>query len=231
MTYDWAMKKLKATERAEPWHDERYARTLELLDKRGRLFTGAQVLDLGGPSPMTQLLQEKTGRAPDYLPRDLDLRSFNPVGNYLDAYDLVLCTEVIEHIHDLLTTDVDGRAMWTGSGQRHVLAAALRCLKEDGELFVTTPNAAALKVAYNVLKGWMPRTYDPHVRELVMRELHDLVVAAGGTVLESGEWEVWAGLGITYDQRMKMVRAAKTLGEDVRDRGDDLYLSASRTRG
>lgn len=93
------------------------------------------------------------------------------------AFDLVLCTELIEHL--LLDP-------------MHLLFECHRVLEEGGLLLVTTPNAASLQSVACTLHGLRnPQIYSvypapgqptqdvPHVREYTASELKEAVIAAG----------------------------------------------------
>lgn len=214
------LKEMPPEVRYEPWHDLRYAYTVATLEAHGMFpMDGAartSVLELGGSSPLTRLLESR-GCVVAHTPLDTDLREW---AGRTEPVDLVLCTEVIEHIHDLPTRDHDARAMWTGGGQLKVMREAIR---SGRACFVTTPNACSAKVVYHACVGHPPRNYTPHVRELTAHELNSLIDHAGGEIVDGGEWEVWKFAGMTPQQESKARLAMRSFGVDPRGRGDDLW--------
>lgn len=207
-------------DRPEPWHDERYAQTAKYLLAVTEGRRPRRVLDVGGQSAFTDLLRHLLPwevRTTD----DWDVRSPVPDDLWPGTWDLVICTEVIEHVHDLHTDDYHGRAMWTGSGQLALMKNLRRLVTPQGRILVTTPNACGLRVLSEVMRGRPPRSFAPHVRELTAGEVADVVAAAGLRVAESGEWTVWAHHGLS-ETRLRHCR------EIVGDRGDDLYFLLER---
>lgn len=95
---------------------------------------------------------------------------------YADAtFDLVLCTELIEHLL---------------ADPMHLLCECHRVLEDGGLLLITTPNTASLQSVACTLHGWHnPQIYSaypapghhgiPHVREYTASELQNAVIAAG----------------------------------------------------
>jgi SAM-dependent methyltransferase len=221
-TRDWALEKLAQVKRAEPWHDMRYAMSLGYM-VANLPVPPRRILDVGGPSPMVPLLAEMWGVEVSSTP-DADLRDWSPAA---DEYDLVTCCEVLEHIHDLPTTDPDKRACWTGSGQKKLLEDCCRALKPGGHLFLTTPNATSLRVLQNVARDEHPRMYDPHVRELRVCEVERLVPQGGLKIVECRAWSVWDDLGVR-DHMNQVLQAVRLLGGDPAGRNDDIILFARK---
>jgi 2-polyprenyl-3-methyl-5-hydroxy-6-metoxy-1,4-benzoquinol methylase len=94
-------------------------------------------------------------------------------------YDLVLCTEVVEHF------PVSPRRMMEGSA---------RLLKPGGLLLITTPNHAWLRTRLRLLFGrtvhfpletWWDEPYFGHIREYLMPELTTMFRWSGFEVVRS----------------------------------------------
>jgi SAM-dependent methyltransferase len=92
----------------------------------------------------------------------------------LDGYDVIVCAEVIEHLH-------------VPAGL--VIQRLAHALVPGGRLVVQTPNAAGLPKRIRLLRGRNP--YEPlrpepgnpgHFREYTIRELREAVEGAGLTV-------------------------------------------------
>jgi SAM-dependent methyltransferase len=213
-------------DRPEPWHDERYARSLEFLVDRELISETTQVFEFGGESPFTQVLKALTGVNQVYrFKQDMDITSFRPVPD--GHFDLCLMMEVIEHLHDVpCHNDIEKRAAWTYSGQVNALQMAYELLKPGGHLFITTPNAADYSVMSHARHHEGPRTYDPHVRELTMLELMRLVTGETDfEVVHAGaNWVVWNHHGIGNHE----VELAMSYCDDEVERGDILHLLARK---
>lgn len=230
------VRSLPYTDFSESWHHERYALTYALIVSLLRSDESRchRVLDVGGESWLTAFLRE---RHPDWQvdttgDRDVrDLKTFVDADNRIHTYDLIICTEVLEHLHDVPTQEREARAMWIGSGQLACLRAMKAALRPNsGRLLVTTPNAAS----YGVLRSWLlgeaPVAYRPHVREVSPKELRRLALQAGLDVVACSTWTVWDQHRIGEVSRgvmeaIKALDAQHALGDY--DRGDDLYLIAA----
>ena len=95
----------------------------------------------------------------------------------LDAYDIVVCAEVIEHL---------------AISPVHVLRLLASALRDGGWLIVQTPNAARVSNRLRMLMGRNPfeplrddRRNPGHIREYTVAELLAFASAAG---LEAGGW-------------------------------------------
>lgn len=135
------------------------------------------------------------------------------------AFDLVLCTELIEH---LLLDPL------------HLLCECHRVLEEGGLLLVTTPNAASLQSVACTLHGWhnaqiysaypAPGQHDiPHVREYTASELKEAVIAAGFEI-EALFTERLPGV----DEGAWVLPLLEREGFDTSLRGEQTYCLARR---
>lgn len=225
---DWLRQQAKI---CEPWHECRYAATLAFIEwevARSQFsLHESNVLDVGGESQFTQMLRDRWAAYGTQVlndPRAYDCR-YEPSVRDEQLYDIILMTEVIEHLHDLPTHDPDARAMWVGSGQVAALHELKLRLKPGGFIVVTTPNTCSLRTLYKVARQNPPRTFEPHVRELTQKELYDIVQRAGLIVAAFQEHVVWGHHGLT-PQELELARAAcRVLGANP-DRGDIFMLTA-----
>jgi hypothetical protein len=215
-----ALEWLRARPRPEPWHDERYAVSLEYIFENN-LHKNGHVLDAGGESPFTHMLRELLHCQVSVDDIEWDLRDDHS-GDDQARYGLIVATEVIEHIHDLPTQEYGARAIFTSSGQVACLRALSNRLSPQGRIFLTTPNAAGLRTVFNVARSAPPRTYDPHVRELTESELLVLASRSQLDIVTSGQWTVWGHHGLKIDQIANARVAVQMLG-GCPDRGDILY--------
>jgi Methyltransferase domain len=160
-------------------HRQRYAVLLELV----RELSPERILVVG-PSHESTLLREVApvdtlGWADERFPRVGDERHVHhdlndPSHPALDAYDTIVCAEVIEHLYVAAVP---------------VLRFLAGGLTSKGRLVLQTPNATALPKRLRMLLGYNP--YDPireeagnpgHFHEYTVGELSEAVEAAGLTV-------------------------------------------------
>jgi SAM-dependent methyltransferase len=140
---------------------------------------GGRVLDAGGVGPVASWL----GRLGwDLDGTSVDLRGPLPLPDA--AFDLVLCTEVIEHIKDVDSSELRDLEAFNYSGVSVMLREFRRVLKPPGRLLVTTPNAASWHMLSKWLHGELLLADPAHVREFTPAEL-ERVAASCGLRLES----------------------------------------------
>ncbi len=172
-------------------HKERYFETLQVLE-RFVPDTALKILDIG-TSHFTLLLRKKyahvttidggTGwkkpvQSQDIIFKRFDLRDkgipFEP-----ESFDVVLCSEVIEHIPYTPT---------------RLLEWCYRLVRPNGLLLLATPNATSYYHRRDFLFGKVPFALPPqddhsaswgHVREYTMREMKDSLTAAKFSLLHA----------------------------------------------
>ena len=150
----------------------------------GTAITSRKVLELGAGSVFTSCFAEVSGSQV----------LFDVWGNYkkdlrepfseLNAsrFDLVICQEVIEHIADPNTRDLQGdndAGSFRAKGILSVLTEARRVLKPGGLLMVTTPNVASHQQVLYTLAGIHPFSNLHHVREMSRHDLEAYMKQAG----------------------------------------------------
>jgi SAM-dependent methyltransferase len=198
-------------------HRRRFELSLACL--RPHLRPGLAVLELGGSGPFTDLLRESSGLSAQ--PTMTDLRY--PLPAIADAaFDLVLCMEVLEHLHD---QERDLPHRWEGSGAGCMLATAFRVLKPGGLLFLTTPNVCSLRSLAALMALRPPGLYRPHVREYTPAEVGALVRGAGFTGLVCTTCDPW-GRGVTGREAGDLLAFLRNSGRPASDRGEDIFLKA-----
>jgi SAM-dependent methyltransferase len=210
---------LRDTNLAEPWHNRRYLLTFEKA--RPELQRARQVLDLGGRSPFTALLERFTRAEVTCQP--FDLRYPFPLPEA--SYDVVFCLEVIEHLKD---RDESERADFTFSGVLNCLRESLRVLRPGGLLVLSTPNVCSYRSLRNVLAGRHPFQFAPHNRELSPGEVAQLLRETGFGPLDVTTVNAWYNGGGSF-WRVKLLLWA--LGISRRHREDCILALARRPEG
>jgi SAM-dependent methyltransferase len=224
-------------------HRERYIRTLSFVPPG---HAASRALELGSYMHMSAALQRVLGYGHVFgayysSQRGRETKSLSIAGEppflcdidlfdvethafpYADeAFDLILCCEVIEHlIRDPM----------------HMLFECARTLTDNGLLLLTTPNVASLTSVACALQGWSnPQVFSrypasgnsetPHVREYTPRELADTVQAAGFKI-ESIFTERLPEFGNTAWVRQLL----RDNGFDVSLRGEQMYCLARKRAG
>ncbi|MDO9026197.1 methyltransferase domain-containing protein [Zwartia sp.] len=135
----------------------------------------------------------------------------------LPKYDLIICTEVIEHM--------DCDPMW-------LMCEVNKLLKVGGYLFLTTPNSVSARIFWKVAHGFHPSFFlkysknrNPyrHNYEYTPQNISDLLTCSGFDVLKR----------ITLDTfEDPLERAYKELIRcdfNTSDRGDNIFAIAKKT--
>jgi 2-polyprenyl-3-methyl-5-hydroxy-6-metoxy-1,4-benzoquinol methylase len=90
-----------------------------------------------------------------------------------DAYfDLVICTEVIEHIKDVESSQLPDLESFNYSGVINMLSEIRRVLVKSGYLVLTTPNASSMLTLDKWLHGEILLMDPHHVREFTTHDLN-----------------------------------------------------------
>lgn len=200
----------------EPWHNERYAKTLAYLDK----LPHSAVLDIGQETVFTQAMRHFWPASSIKASGQYDIRT---VAFGDQCYDLIVMTEVIEHVADLPSGVND---TWTGSGQASAVKLRHSELTRKGYLFVTTPNGCHYRVLEEAKNNRRPACYAPHIREMPQAEFLHLFSTPDWEIVESGSWVVWGH----HNMSEARLLAWMAICGELSFRGDDLFLLARRLR-
>ncbi len=200
-------------------HAERYRLSLEAL--RPHLARGMRVLCLGDAGTFEKTIFDLTG---DVLAYTYDLRKpFSPqIGG--ESIDLVLCMEVLEHVHD---QEAEKPTEWRATGTRNLLAESFRLLKPGGLLFLTTPNACSLNALAKLLTMQPPMVFRPHVREYAPSELVAMVADAGFTIESVATHDCWGG-GVDAHSAALIEELLARHAHASPHRGEDIFLKARK---
>lgn len=192
------------------------------------LKAGDLVLEVGGCGAWTEQLRAR--HQVRVVPTEGDLRtcSYGESG----SFDVVVCMEVLEHMHDRNVEPPGFPNPWLGDSAIHLLRECARVLKPGGHLLLTTPNACSINVLWKVLNWSAGMMYRPHAREYTPFELREMVKAAGLQEVryETVEpWSVWHG---TEEQTRVQYRRLEQMlavnGFSTMDRGEDQMLLARK---
>jgi 2-polyprenyl-3-methyl-5-hydroxy-6-metoxy-1,4-benzoquinol methylase len=153
-------------------HRRRYDITISHLQECGYLEDNTKVLELGAPSEFTEILKERCNVNITNTYTDLRYPFYDKEWH---KFDLILCMELIEHIKDQDTSNFDKLTVFTGSGIKCMLKECDRLLKDNGVLFVSTPNIHCYRVFENWCNNDEIYTYGPHPRELTMQYLEEVL--------------------------------------------------------
>lgn len=200
-------------------HALRFELSLEWV--RPLVTRGNKVLALGGNGTLEKKIFALTGLL-DIHPWDLRL----PFDRQLRAasYDLVTCTEVLEHIHD---QEDHKPTEWRATGTKNLLAESFRMLKPGGRLFLTTPNACSFHVLDKILTMQAPMMFRPHVREYAPSEIVAMIQEAGFALERFETLDPWGG-GCEPHRRRALEQFVKNTACESPHRGEDIFLIAKK---
>lgn len=201
-------------------HRHRFLQTWLAVAELGR--AGGRVLDVGGVGPVAGYL-ERLGW--EVHGSGVDLRGPLPLPD--DCFDLVLCTEVIEHIKDVDSRSLRDLEAFNYSGVKNMLCELRRTMRPDGELVITTPNASSWHMLGKWLQGELPLADPQHVREFTVPELTRVAGECGLKKRWIGTIDSW------YQGRTAMVDAVESLlrgapSQPAVERGDNIVALFGR---
>ena len=156
-------------------HRERFLQTWACLED-GFLSRVGTVLDVGGVGPVAEYLSTLGWQVAQSTQ---DLRG--PLALQTGSFDLILCTETIEHIKDQDSDRITDLEKFNYSGVRNMLDELARAMCDDGHLLITTPNACSLHTLSKWLHGELLLMDPSHVREFTLAELER--VAQGSSLV------------------------------------------------
>jgi hypothetical protein len=166
------------TQNYEDTHSKRYEFTLELLRKY--LNSSDRILSLGSDGQFEEQIILKHPKVEIVL-SDWDLRF--PFNKSLGIFKLIICLEVIEHLKDR-NDEKEDFTSFTHTGIFNALIEANELLENDGLFVITTPNLSSWKSILNLIRGYDPYLYSPHIHEFAPYELTYFLEQAGFEILE-----------------------------------------------
>lgn len=167
-------------------HRRRFVQSWNLLVSMDLPSKGT-VLDIGGAGPMSMYLQEHGWET---RITTSDLRS--PLDVPSGEFDLVICTETIEHIKDVDSTEISDLELFNYSGVIQMLGELKRAMKPLGALLITTPNANSYLTLSKWLSGEVLLMDPSHVREFSIRDLLRVTSEVGLEAVYIGAHDSWS---------------------------------------
>lgn len=209
-------------EYTEAWMQHRFRLylTLRWLETICTSFVGDIVgLELGDESVVTDLLAQHFPQVRwQNVKTDLRL-PWGKIAN--QSVDLLVCTEVLEHLSDLPEGFQDS---FKKTGLIATLKECYRVLKPGGHLFITTPNASSVVQMINILTGGAPWFYSLHVREYTVDELITELKSIG---FEVEHWRTVHCLTVDQDTDYSPIfQMLLNYHLPTSNRGDDIFLIA-----
>jgi len=204
-------------------HRQRFLQSWDFIEAQNFAPVGT-VLDVGGIGPLSAYLEVEHGWTTHQT--KTDLRYPLPIPS--DTFELVICTETIEHIKDVESSEIKDLESFNYSGVIAMLTELRRALRSDGGLFISTPNANSLITLEKWLDGELLLMDPHHVREFSIRELGRIALQAGfctQAVRTVDSWET--------PRSTKLAALEKRLAEsqDARqvERGDNIFALFTKT--
>lgn len=90
-----------------------------------------------------------------------------------NSIDVFLSLEVIEHIKDQESKNLNDIVLWNKSGVKKYVEEIYRVLKPGGLCVLTTPNPCSAIAALRLVQGDPPMVFRRHVREYTDKELRE----------------------------------------------------------
>jgi SAM-dependent methyltransferase len=155
-----------------------------------------------------------------------------PWNSPASSVDLIVCTELIEHLSD--PPNVIFNEGFYKRGVVSVLQEGFKALKPGGYLFLTTPNAASLLHIKAVLQGDPPWFFNKHVREYTMPEVVALLQEAGFEIVRKhvihcmSVRNVHHMTDLDYAEYSDIFLQLLENSYPVEGRGDDLFILARK---
>lgn len=152
-----------------------------------------------------------------------DLRSRQPFND--SFFDSIIAMEVFEHINDV---NIGHHTNF--SGLSNMLSEFHRVLKDDGHLFITTPNIISSASIKRIFKMHHPFMYGPHFREYTPLELQDILNESGFKILYMQTEYVWTSKDVSFDNEVVLKNSVSSPCSECKNnlRGDDTMIIAQK---
>ena len=209
-------------------HINRLKESFYFLEKH--LKNDQKIIDVGSYGHFTKLLSKIYTSSFDLT--NFELRDEFPIES--EKYDMSLCMEVIEHLKDKDSNNLEYISSFRHTGILNLLCEINRILKNGGILFLTTPNLSTYLSILKILRYDNPYFFSPHPRELSINELKTLLTKTGFEILEIETKNVWNEYSIDSERHSKFISDIKKFSEEngFSDelRGDDIFIIAKKVK-
>lgn len=202
-------------------HRARFIQTYEFA-RRHCGAMGGHLLDVGGIGPVSAYLGNRFGWSLEQTTTDLR----QPLSISDARFDLILCTEVIEHIKDVESSALRDLEGFNFSGIRSMLTELRRALKATGRLVITTPNANSYITLHKWLNGEALLMDPQHVREFSVADLKRVATQCGLTEISVTTIDSWENFGGYVTELRKVLERFPGAGHV--ERGDNIVAAFGR---
>ena len=194
------------------------------------LEDGQSIIDIGSYGHFTKIVSKL--HSIKFELSNFELReNFPTISN---SYDFVFCMEVIEHLKDRDSNNLEYISSFRYLGIFNLLCEMNRILKEGGLLFLTTPNINTYLSILRVLNYENPYFFTPHPRELSINELKRFLKSTGFEILEIDTKNVWNDYSIGAERHADFVNKISDFcnknGFSDKLRGDDIFIIAKKVK-
>jgi len=177
----------------------------------------AKAMDLGEESVTSDYWRLKFPKI-QWSSTDWDLR--NPWKTEAGTTDLIVCTELVEHLSDQ-ANEIFNEGFYK-LGFIALLQESYQALKPGGYLFLTTPNAASVLHIKMILQGDPPWFFGKHVREYTMNEVIHQAKEAGFEIVRNKDVHCMSVMAYTDFSLIFQILLEN--GFETNGRGDDLFV-------
>ena len=172
-------------------------------------------LDLGAESVASDYLRYKFPQA-KWENTDFDVRY--PWKIPASSVDLIVCTELVEHLSDQPNEKFNEG--FYKLGFITLAEESFKALKPGGYMFLSTPNAASVIHLWATARATPPWFFIKHVREYILSEVTGQLQYAGFEIVEARDvhcMTIWM-------DHTPVFRMLLENGFPVEGRGDDLFV-------
>ena len=211
-------------ETQELWNSHIYRLMLTekwIAEIAGSLPEDAKAMDLGVEGIASDYWRFKFPHK-QWENTDYDLRF--PWQAAPSSVDLIVCTELVEHLSDQPNAIFNEGFYKLGFGT--LLRESYRALKPGGFLFLTTPNAASVWHVKEVLRAKPPWFFIKHVREYTLPEVAEMLTEAGLEIVRKQDIHCMSVM--SYSDYSPIFQLLLENGFPTDGRGDDLFVVASK---
>ena len=173
-----------------------------------QLKKGTEILSLASDGKF-ELIAKKRYPNLDFTYSNWDLRHSYPLQD--GVFDGVTCLEVLEHLKDPDSDELDYISTHYLLGFFNTLSEINRILKNDGLALFTTPNTSSHNSLISILRGESHFFYWPHVREFAPFELSYYFNKCGFEVLEMTSFSPYEDSARQTGFRIRLLEAVAGL--------------------